>query len=76
LNAGTSKEYNKSALFSSNGVEKQVISFFLPYSKIDFQLSFDNKSNFLNTSYCVSFLIPSSQYFGAFFVTSFFAVYV
>ena len=29
-----SKEYNKSALFSSNGVEKQVISFFSAYSKL------------------------------------------
>jgi hypothetical protein len=39
LNAGTPNEYNKSTLFSSNGVEKQVIDFFCAYSKICFQSS-------------------------------------
>ena len=32
LNTGTSSEYNKSTLFSSKGVEKHVIDFFLAYS--------------------------------------------
>jgi hypothetical protein len=34
LKAGTSKEYNKSTLSSSNGVEKQVTDLDLAYSKI------------------------------------------
>ena len=50
LNAGTSNEYSKSTLFSSNGVEKHVILFF-EYSKILFQSSLVSESNFVNTSY-------------------------
>ena len=50
LNAGTSREYNKSTLSLSNGVEKHIMSFFLEYSKISCQLSFVRPSNLLNTS--------------------------
>lgn len=51
LYAGTLRSYKRSTLFSSNGVEKQVISFFSAYSNISFQLSFVKESNFLKTSY-------------------------
>ena len=65
LNTGTSSEYNKSTLFSSKGVEKHVIDFFLAYSKISFHSSVVKQSKLEKTSCCDSLGFPSSQYFGA-----------